>query len=143
MGQYWAEVRDGDPRAVGLFRRHYSCTNKDADHVRYGFSGQGESMMLLTPDGLALFGWRRQKIHDDGQEGVNCFVFRNEGPTLSSELVREACEWAWVRWPGERLYTYVNAKKIRSVNPGCCFKEAGWRTCGKSKGGLTILEVAP
>jgi len=44
------------------------------------------------------------------------------------------------KWPGERLYTYVNSHKIRSTNPGYCFLRAGWRKCGMTKGGLIILE---
>jgi hypothetical protein len=31
---------------------------------------------------------------------VNCAVFRNEGPVLSSDLILEAEELAWGRWPG-------------------------------------------
>jgi hypothetical protein len=49
---------------------------------------------------------------------------------------------AWNRWPDQRLYTYVNPVKV-SANPGYCFKQAGWRFCGKTKGGLHILEVMP
>jgi hypothetical protein len=95
----------------------------------------------MTPDSRAIFVWRRF-IPDDGQQGVNCAVFRNEGyPVLSSVLIREACELAWQRWPGERLYTYVNPRRIKSTNPGCCFKAAGWKRCGVSKGGLVILEA--
>jgi len=139
----WIEIKDGDPRAVAIYRRHYSCKNKKGDLVRYGFSGQGESMILLTPDCSALFGWRKQSINDDGQAGVNCFVFRNESEILSSDLIKEADDMAWQRWPGERLYTYVNSKKIRSSNPGYCFLMAGWQRCGMSKGGLTILEIYP
>ena len=41
--------------------------------------------------------------------------------------------WAWKRWPGERLYTYVDPKKIKSTNPGYCFKVCGWRKCGVTK----------
>ena len=139
----WFEVKDGDPRAVGLFRRHYSCKNSKADHLRYGFSGQGESMILLTQDCRALFGWRKQKISDDGQKGTNCFIFRNEGSVLSSELIKEAVDLARARWGiKERLYTYVNSHKIRSTNAGTCFIKAGWkRLKERSKGGLTILEL--
>lgn len=137
---YWIEVSDGDSRAVGLFERHYSNTNKDTDHVRYGFSGEGESMILLTSDCRALFGWRKQKITDDGQLGVNCFIFRNESDLLSSQLILEAEKFAWHRWAGERLYTYVNGKKIKSTNPGYCFLKAGWKRCGRTKKGLIILE---
>ncbi|MBU2249133.1 MAG: hypothetical protein KKD77_20470, partial [Gammaproteobacteria bacterium] len=131
----WYPVRDGDPRAVALYRRHYSCRDPKVDLCRYGFSGKGESMVLLTLDCLALFCWRLVK-----GEGVNCSVFHNESSLLSSELVKEADELAYVRWPGERHYTYVNSKKIRSTNPGACFMFAGWRKCGVSKGGLIILE---
>lgn len=150
----WIEVSDGDPRAVGLYRRHYSAHKFNhgipIDYVRQGFSGIGESMILLTSDGRALFGWRKQKINDAGQDGVNCFVFRNEGDHLSSDLIKEADEMAWNSWPGERLYTYVNSEKIQSGHPGYCFLMAGWdyqrNAKGKpvlTKGGLHILEIEP
>jgi hypothetical protein len=104
------------------------------------FCGPGEKMVLLTEREDALFVWRKF-IDDSGQQGVNCAIFRNESGILSSLLIREAMLHAWRRWPGERLYTYVNPRKIRSSNPGCCFKMAGWKVCGVSKGGLAILEA--
>ena len=97
-------------------------------------------MTLLTPLCDALFIWIKQKYRLDRQVGVNCAVFRNEGTVLSSDLIREASDMAEARWPDERLYTYVNPRRIRSTNPGCCFLKAGWRVCGESKGGLIILE---
>lgn len=132
---YWIPVKDGDARAVGLYRRHYSCRNPKVDYGRYGFSGKGESMVLLSTGCNALWCWRMVT-----GVGVNCSVFRNESDTLSSELVLEADEMAFIRWPGERHYTYVNGGKIRSTNPGFCFIAAGWHKCGVSKGGLVILE---
>ena len=36
---------------------------------------------------------------------------------------------AWERWPGERLFTYVDPNKVRSFNPGYCFLRAGWDRC--------------
>jgi hypothetical protein len=82
--------------------------------------------------------------YDDGQRGVMCSVFRNEGAHRSSDLIREACELAWQRWPGARLFTYVADAKVRSTNPGYCFQVAGWRKCGRNKDGrLTILELLP
>ncbi len=98
---------------------------------------------MLTEDGLALFVWRKF-ISDDGQTGVNCAVFRNESPTLSSRLILDAETVAWTDWPGQRLYTYVDPNKIRSTNPGACFIAAGWRRCGVTKKrGLVILEKTP
>lgn len=141
-GQYWYAIKDGDPRGRWLLNRHYSARHyKDGRRNRL-FVGPGEKMVLLTTDGLALFVWRKF-LSDNGQQGVNCAVFRNEGPFLSSELIREAEQLAWRRWPGERLYTYVNPRAIRSSNPGYCFLVAGWKKCGVSKGGLVILEKLP
>jgi hypothetical protein len=37
----------------------------------------------------------------------------------------------------------AHARKIRSSNPGYCFKRAGWRKVGMSKSGLILLEKQP
>jgi hypothetical protein len=48
------------------------------------------------------------------------------------------------RWPGERHYTYVNPRAVRSTNPGFCFLAAGWRRCGVTKARkYLILERQP
>lgn len=97
-------------------------------------------MVLLRPAADALFVWRKF-TSDNGQEGINCAVFRNEGTERASDLIREADEIADRRWPGERHYTYVNARAIKSTNPGYCFLRAGWRRCGITKWNkLLILE---
>ena len=98
-------------------------------------------MVLITAKTDALFCWVYSKLgHRNGQTGVCCTIFRNEGSYLSSELIREAVELAHKRWPGKRLFTYINEKKIRSPNPGYCFLRAGWEKIGKTKGNLLILE---
>jgi len=62
----------------------------------------------------------------------------------SSDLIRSAMALAWQRWPGERLYTYVNPRFVKSANPGYCFLMAGWHRCGKTKSReLLILEALP
>mgnify|MGYP005637702063 CR=1 FL=1 len=139
----WYAVKDGSVMARGLFNRHYSRYHyKDNRNPRL-FVGPGEKMVLMTLDGRSLFIWRKF-ISADGQEGVNCAVFRNEGDKLSSELILEAEQLAWGRWPDERLYTYVSAKDVKSTNPGYCFKVAGWRKCGITKvNKLDILEKLP
>ena len=136
----WIEIKDGDGDARKLFKRHYSYRPyKDGRRPKL-FVGPGEKLVLITPDATALFVWRKFK-DDSGQTGINCAVFRNEGEQLSSRLILEAEKIAWARWPDERLYTYVNARKIKSTNPGYCFKQAGWRPCGLTKKNkLVILE---
>lgn len=76
----------------------------------------------------------------DGQKGYNCAIFRNESARRSSEIIIEAEQFAVDRWGPNRGYTFVDARKIRSVNPGCCFKKAGWHFAGMTKGGKHIFE---
>lgn len=145
---HWYAVKDGDPRAVALYQRHYSRNPQVsfATHVRYGFVAEGESMILLTGDAQAIFAWQRCLIERmDGQTGICCSVFRNEGEVLSSLLIREADELAWGRWPGERHFTYVAPGKVRRKrDPGRGFVRAGWQVCGRNKDGrLLILERLP
>jgi hypothetical protein len=140
--EHWVEARDGDVLGLAMYRRHYSCHRYRDGRDPALFVGPGEKTVLLHADGSALFVWRKF-ISGDGQEGVNCAVFRNEGDTLSSVLILEAHGIAWERWPGERLYTYVNPRKVQSANPGYCFIRAGWRRCGVTKGGLLVLEMRP
>lgn len=138
-GNIWRIVKDGYQPAAAMYMRHYSCyqyaDNRRAQHGyrnRFMIAGPGEKMVLMTPSNDALFVWR--KFEDaSGQRGVNCSVFRNESEHLSSWMIQQACELAWQRWPGERLYTYVNATAIKSSNPGYCFLVAGWRKCGVTK----------
>ena len=140
---YWFATSDQNPAAMALYRRHYSKYEyQDGRRHVGGVMPPGQHLFLMTTDGRAIFGWLKNVVERyDKQAGVNCTVFRNESDVLSSVLIREACELAWEKWPGERLWTYVNPKKVRSTNPGYCFKRAGWKVCGTSKGGLVILEA--
>lgn len=144
MKANWFTTTDRDWDAISMYKRHYSATQyKDgrANLRSRGFLGPGEKMVLITAKADALFGWVYSKIgHRNGQKGVCCTIFRNEGPILSSDLIKEAVELAEKRWPRKRFFTYINDRKIRSSNPGYCFLKAGWQPCGYTKGGLKILE---
>lgn len=143
--RWWRESKDGDAIGLGMYERHYSARKYQDGRLRRLFVGPGEKVVLIAHDDLALFVWRRF-IDRSGQPGVNCAVFRNESPELSSVLIRDAEQFAWARWPHEsRLYTYVAASHVRSSNPGWCFICAGWTSAGWTKGGhgrvaLRILE---
>lgn len=140
---YWTQINDGNETAFKIFTRHYTFRLWRRRNGKNGkrMAGPGETIVLLGKDGKALFIWKKQKYSQDGQTGINCAVFRNESNHLSSKLLQEAELIASTRWPGERLFTYVNASKIKSVNPGYCFKMNGWRQIGKSKvKKLIILE---
>lgn len=137
----WVEVKDGDDTVRSIFDRHYSRQRYKDGRSPLLFAGPGQKMVLMTPDARAIFVWRKFRS-GDGQQGVSCAVFRNEGGGRSSALILDAMRLAWARWPGERLYTYVAPKKIKSSNPGYCFLAAGWRRCGITKHNrLVILEA--
>src|SRR5215471_13092009 len=106
----WIEVKDGNDTARALFDQHYSRYHYADGRQPALFVGPGEKMVLLWPDARAVFVWRRF-LSRDGQAGVNCAIFRNEGAGLSSDLIRLACERAWKRWPGEAsLYLRQSAE---------------------------------
>jgi hypothetical protein len=148
----WLPSHRADPVAAALYRRHYSAgKNRVAVRHQQNIVGPGRPMVLVTADCSAVFAWLRTRTERlDRQQGVCCTLFRNEGSLLSSDLIREACDLAWQRWPGERLFTYVDPSAVRSSNPGACFKHAGWRlvrtasgTPHTSRRGLLLLEHRP
>ena len=144
--EIWIAIKDGDPRAYSLYRRHYS-------HSLYGrnrretmmIAGPGEKTVLITPDCMSLFIWRKFIEHGQTEpRGINCAVFRREGGQwVASDMIIQAQERAWDRWPGERLYTYIAPWAIKSSNPGYCFKKAGWRQSRITPRGLLELETNP
>lgn len=60
-------------------------------------------------------------------------LFRNLGEHRSSDLIRAAHRRTLEEWvrrygklPAETLRTEVDAARIKSSNPGYCYKVAGW-----------------
>lgn len=139
MEPLWWLTKDGDLDCIELYERHYSCYQYADGRDRKKMLGPGEKVLLRTESADAVFGWRKF-IDDSGQEGINCAVFRNESPHQSSELIRQADSIADCLWPDSRHYTYVRPEAVKSSNPGFCFLKAGWRKCGRTKGGLLIME---
>lgn len=144
VSKYWRETKDGDFGCRRLLENHYSYNPRvdmfgDTPKL---FVGPGEKLVLRDynlSDCKAVFVWRKF-IDDSGQTGVNCAVFRNESVSRSSDMILDAEHWARDRWGSIRAYTYVAADKVKSQNPGYCYKVAGWKNAGMTKGGLFILE---
>ena len=136
---YWLISHDMNTNGQKLADRHYS---RKTPQSKKGFVGPGEKMVLLSYDGKALFAWLYSKpeLRGDKIDGVNCTIFRNEGSELSSKLILEAEKFAYEKWPGKKLFTYVDPLKVKSARPGWCFIKAGWQIVGKSKRGLILLE---
>jgi hypothetical protein len=147
MSEHWYESRQNDRWAIDVYVRHYSAGKNRAAFnslLHSGFVGPGEKIVLLTENADALFVWRKEEFGYDKQSGINNSVFRNEGAVLSSVLIAEAVAIAWEKWPGERLFTFVNGGAVRRKRDvGRCFIRAGWSLCGTSKEGLLIFELVP
>lgn len=148
FGDGWIEVKDGNDTARAIFDQHYSRYFYADGRKPKLFVGPGEKMVLLAADAGALCVWRKF-ISRDGQKGVNCAVFRRDEGDAASSMLAKARVMAWQRWPGERLYTYVDPKGVkptwRAGRPtwGHCFYQDGWKFCGLTSKRLHILERQP
>lgn len=142
-GNPWRQVEKCDPDCVRLADRHYSRRKVGSPQ----FMPPGQTIVLITPERDAVFGWWRP--HPDsglealnGLDGWTCTIFRNEGRRLSSELVlaaeRSLLATRFDIGP-DGLLTYVWDERLRSTNPGYCFKVAGWKVAGKSWDGRKTL----
>lgn len=138
----WERVTKFDARCAALADRHYSRRKVGSPQ----FMPPGETIVLYRPG--AVFGWWRPHPRSgikqmNGLDGWTCTIFRNESSgVLSSALILAAEDFITDCGPSG-LITYVFDKKIRSTNPGACFKAAGYRGTGRSADGKkTLLQKA-
>jgi len=144
--KYWLRTRDKDPELLVLVNRHYY--RKAARNPKAGYAGPGRSIVLRTAraDAVFIWLWAKPEFRKDKLDCYYCVAFRNESPHLSSDMIREAMDYAVDVWglpPKDGFVTYIDPKKIKSTNPGYCFLRAGWRRVGKSKSGKIILQASP
>jgi len=120
-----------------LADRHYSRRTVGARQ----FCSAARKLVLrdAKADVLFVWLWPYDEYRMDGQTGYNCAIFRNESCRLSSDIILEAEVLAFQKWGPNRLYTYVDPRKVRSQNPGYCFQMAGWKKAGFSKDGKVLL----
>ena len=142
----WFVVGKGHPACVALADRHYSRRKVGSPQ----FMPPGQTLCLVTAKGDAVFGWHRPHpdsglVSMSGLDGWTCTIFRNESRHLSSHLILEAEVVLASRYDcgPDGLITYVWDCKVRSCNPGFCFKRAGWATFGRSKDGKKSLLRKP
>lgn len=58
--EFWSVVRQTDPHAIDLYRRHYSAQKSRASLsslLSNGCVGPGETLTLLTPESDPRAGW--------------------------------------------------------------------------------------
>ena len=125
-----------DPELVSLADRHYSRQTPGS----WQFLPPGRTLVIRDHAGTVVLAWLHQQFRDDGETGFNCAIFRNESERLSSQVILE-CERLLVsHWGTGRAFTYIDPSKIKSSNPGFCFKRAGWKFVRRNPDGKHILE---
>jgi len=142
----WVAVPKFTPAAAKLADGHYSRRTVGSPQ----FMPPGQTLVLLTPDADAVFGWWRPDpssgiVAMNGLDGWTCTIFRNTGPQLSSTLILAAEAELLTRYDcgPDGLITYVWDSKVASANPGYCFKVAGWKVTGRSADGRKTLLQKP
>lgn len=142
----WALSHRFDKAALPLADRHYNRRKVGSPQ----FVPPGRNIVLLTEcrEALWVTSWPFAEFVRHAWAGAwVCSLFRNEGSTLSSELIREAVSatrWVYGDPPALGFITFVNRSKTRSKkNPGYCYLMAGWEPCGRTKGGLHALRLSP
>jgi hypothetical protein len=143
----WHLSHQYDKRAVPLADRHYSRSRVGTTH----FAPPGRMLVLLTKqaDALWITSWPYPEMlrRDWFPTAWMCTLFRNEGPCLSSELIREAVaatRWYFGNPPPDGMVTIIDQRKIKSVNPGYCYKQAGFVHAGYTKKAhLVIVRLLP
>lgn len=119
-----------DPCGRRLADRHYNRRKIGAPQ----FAPPGQRFVLITPDCRGVWCWWRPHPASgiramNGLDGWTCTIFRNESSALSSALVIDAeCAVGALghECGPDGMLTYVEDTKIKSTNPGYCFKSAGW-----------------
>lgn len=142
----WRLSHRGDAAALPLADRHYNRRKIGSPQ----FVPPGRCVVLLTECERALWvtSWPFAQFvkHEWAGAWVNS-LFRNEGAGLSSELIREAVAatlWEWPTPPELGLVTFVSADKVRRKrDPGRCYRKAGFRRVGETKGGLLAFQILP
>ena len=131
----WRLSWRNDPTARAIADRHYNRQAVGAP----GFVPPGRCLVLLS-DSPALWvtSWPLAAYVQHAWAGAwVCSCFRNEGPALSSDLIRAAVaatRWRWPTPPPLGMVTFVDPAKVRRKrDPGRCFVRAGFRPAGRTR----------
>ena len=128
MSVVWHQVKASDPLAREMRDRHYSTDRPGGKTV----GPPGRRIVLITEDRASLWitHWPDPRLVLDKIDALRCTMFRREGRRRerASVLILAAMEFSEAHYgaaPAGWL-TYVEPAKIKSQDPGYCFKMAGY-----------------
>lgn len=150
----WILSHRADDKARPIADRHYTRQSPGAKQ----FVPPGRCLVLRTEGALWVTSWPFAQYvrHEWAGAWVNSCFRRESGP-LSSDLIRQgvaATVWRWgdcpqIPWScgGDSglvgMVTFVDRSKVRHKRDfGRCYRKAGFRVIGETKGGLLALGLA-
>ena len=148
---------------VGAFAAHGPHYSRRTPGSRT-FTGVGQEVVLVTDS--AVWAVVRQRTPSArgtggsrGRHGQTDplpryvwrnMLFRNLGTELSSSLILSALHMTYSEWsrrygclPVESLRTEIDPSMVRSSNPGCCYKLAGFHSPTTVRGKLYLRAPCP
>lgn len=147
----WILSHRSDTPARLIADRHYNRQKVGSPQ----FVPPGRCLVLLSDrvDAFWVTSWPFAEYVKHAWAGAwICSAFRNEGPYLASELITQAVAatlWKFGGPPALGMVTFVNLKKVRPTvvrgkkTWGWCYRKAGFKECGWTKGGLLALQLLP
>lgn len=144
----WVRSHRFEPASRVIADRHYSRRKVGSPQ----FVPPGRCLVLRaeTPTGRALWvtSWPfAEFVRHEWAGAWVCSLFRNEGAGRASTLIRQAIAATRDEFgdaPDLGMVTFVDPKQVRpKQTPGHTFIIAGFRPCGKTKGGLHALQMLP
>lgn len=138
----WERTLSLDAGLRLLASRHYSRQTPNSPQL----APPGKRLYFVTTDRRALWASSRQLFAAaHRRDAWVCTFFRNEGPALSSDLIRSAIAatvFLWGKPLARGFVTEVDPTKTRAKrDPGRCFRKAGFKPDGETKGGLVVLRL--
>ena len=140
----WAISHRADKEVRPLADRHYNRQKVGSPQ----FVPPGRCLVLKT-EGVCAFwvtSWPYAQFVKHAWAGAFvCSAFRNEGKHLSSRLIRHALactRWKYPEIPELGMVTFVDICETRlKTHPGYCYRKAGFKEVGATKGGLVALQL--
>ena len=124
-----------DVEMVAIADGHYSRQKPGTTQ----FMPPGKTIVIRDAEARLCFGWLWQQYRDDKEEGYCCSIFNNASERRSSDVILECEAIVRLKWGNRRMFTYVDPSKVKSANPGYCFKQAGWRFVRRNPDGKHLL----
>lgn len=138
-----------DADMLPIADRHYNRRKVGSPQ----FVPPGRCVVLKTETAIWVTSWPFAEYvrHQWGGAWINS-AFRNEGPDIASELIREAVAVTRLHWPDVPalgMITFIDPKHVqpRKIHSrptwGHCYFEAGFVHIGHTKAGLWAMQLTP